>query len=136
MLTERTRQFGKLERLRPTTSERLEDRLRPVEEHGLRRKELDVDEITGERAEGERRLERCDAAAGDEHVGAAVARGYPAVGHAASLAPTGARTIGVSRDPGDGKLRADQRTASTATSVTGPSSVSAAAAAERPHRHP
>ena len=49
-----------------TAPERLADRERPVPEPGLRREQLELDSLLGQRAQGERGLERSDAAAGNE----------------------------------------------------------------------
>ena len=48
--------------------ERLGDRERPVPEVGLRSEEFDCDAVPGQRAQGERRLQRRDAASGDQDV--------------------------------------------------------------------
>src|SRR5579884_3459985 len=75
------RDLAQLEGLHTHAAERLQHRLRPVEEPRLRREQLDVDEVAGERAEGKYRLERCNARSGDEHAQATVARRFRAPRH-------------------------------------------------------
>ena len=61
------RDVGERDRAGPAEAERLGDRGRPVEELGARREQLEPGLAAGELVQRQQRLERRDAAAGDDH---------------------------------------------------------------------